>query len=157
MSPSIIIEELVFCQVFLEFFFFHGKRGLVLTRKIAPPPPLHKTNILTLPGGGKGWGNNSLFSLQRKEYLKKQGITHILSAYRPSVEPKISSLQPPTDDNDYNDDGIGGEKSKDSSQLKRMLVEIEDSGSENIIKHFPKCNAFIQDGLDAGGAVLVHW
>lgn len=141
---------------FLEFFFFHGKRGLVLKRKIAPPH-LHKTNILTLPGGGKGWGNNSLFSLQRKEYLKKQGITHILSAYRPSVEPKISFLQPPTDDNDYNDDGIGGEKSKDSPQIKRMLVEIEDSGSENIIKYFPKCNAFIQDGLDAGGAVLVHW
>lgn len=38
-----------------------------------------------------------------------------------------------------------------------MLVEIEDSGSENVIKYFPKCNAFIQDALDAGGAVLVHW
>lgn len=95
---------------------------------------------------------NSLFTLQRKEFLQKQGITHILSTYQPSVEPKIPFLRPPTD----NDDGKGGEALK-TPQFKRMVVELDDSGSENIIKHFPKTNAFIQDGLDAGGGVLVHW
>lgn len=94
----------------------------------------------------------SLFTLQRKEFLQKQGVTHILSAYRPSIEPKPPFLQPPTD----NDDDDEEEASK-NPQFKRMLVEVEDSSNENIIKHFPKSNAFIQDGLDAGGAVLVHW
>ena len=28
---------------------------------------------------------------------------------------------------------------------------------ENIIEHFAGSNAFIQEGLDGGGGVLVHW
>jgi dual specificity phosphatase 12 len=28
---------------------------------------------------------------------------------------------------------------------------------ENLLEHFPTCNRFIQDGLDAGGGVLIHW
>lgn len=96
----------------------------------------------------------SLFAPQRKDFLQEQGITHILSAYRPSVEPKIPFLQTPTD-NDKDDDK--GQEASKPPKFKRMLVEIEDSGIENIIKHFPKSNAFIQDGLNAGGGVLVHW
>lgn len=116
----------------------------------------------------KNHPHSSLFTLQRKEFLQKQGITHILSAYRPSVEPKIPFLQPTTENNDDNnddddndkdddDDDDKGEEVSKTPKFKRMLVEIEDSSSENIIKHFPKSNAFIQDGLNAGGGVLVHW
>ena len=37
------------------------------------------------------------------------------------------------------------------------VVDIDDVEDENIIQHFAASNAFIQKGLDDGGAVLVHW
>ena len=36
-------------------------------------------------------------------------------------------------------------------------VEVDDVDDENLLEHFPSCNNFIQDGLAAGGGVLVHW
>lgn len=38
-----------------------------------------------------------------------------------------------------------------------MIVEVDDVDDENLLEHFPSCNKFIQDGLDTGGGVLVHW
>ena len=40
---------------------------------------------------------------------------------------------------------------------KRYLIEIDDLEAEDVIQHFPAANAFIDDGLDKGGGVLVHW
>lgn len=37
------------------------------------------------------------------------------------------------------------------------VVEVDDVDDENLLEHFPGCIKFIQDGLDAGGGVLVHW
>ena len=37
------------------------------------------------------------------------------------------------------------------------VVEVNDVEDENIIQHFPASNAFMQQGLDGGGGVLVHW
>ena len=37
------------------------------------------------------------------------------------------------------------------------VVEVDDVDDDNLLEHFPSCNKFIQDGLDAGGGVLVHW
>jgi len=37
------------------------------------------------------------------------------------------------------------------------VVEVDDVDDENLLEHFPACVRFIQDGLDAGGAVFVHW
>lgn len=37
------------------------------------------------------------------------------------------------------------------------VVEVDDVDDENLLEHFPACVSFIQDGLDAEGAVFVHW
>jgi len=37
------------------------------------------------------------------------------------------------------------------------VVEVDDMDDENLLEHFPSCAGFIQDALDSGGAVLVHW
>lgn len=39
-----------------------------------------------------------------------------------------------------------------------MIVEVDDVEDENIIEWFPRCNAFVKEGLEKeGGGVLVHW
>lgn len=74
-----------------------------------------------------------LFSLRRKEALKNANITHVVSALRLPL------------DNDLFVD------------FRHHVVEVDDVEDENILEHFPASNAFIQQGLDGGGGVLVHW
>ena len=74
-----------------------------------------------------------LFCLRRKDRLKKANITHVVSALRLPL------------DNDL------------FTNFKHHVVEVDDVEDENIIEHFPGSNAFIQEGLDGGGGVLVHW
>jgi len=40
---------------------------------------------------------------------------------------------------------------------KHLLVEIDDVEDENLLQYFVTTNGFIQEGLDGGGGVLVHW
>lgn len=40
---------------------------------------------------------------------------------------------------------------------KHMQVEVDDVEDENLLEHFKATNAFIQEGLDSGGSVFVHW
>ena len=40
---------------------------------------------------------------------------------------------------------------------KHHVVDIDDVEDENTLQYFPASNAFIQEGLDGGGGVLVHW
>jgi len=75
----------------------------------------------------------SLFSLRRKEAVKKANITHVVSALRLPLEEDLFV------------------------NFRHHVVEVDDVDDENIMEHFPASNAFIQDGLDAGGGVLVHW
>ena len=74
-----------------------------------------------------------LFTLRRKEALREIGITRILSV-----------LKLPLDENLFNG-------------FNHKVVEVDDMDDENLLEHFPECNSFIQDGLDSGGGVLVHW
>ena len=37
-----------------------------------------------------------------------------------------------------------------------LVLNIADTATENIIQHFHKVKAFIDDGLNSGGQVLVH-
>lgn len=74
-----------------------------------------------------------LFSLRRKDALNKADITHIVSALRLPL------------DNDL------------FVNFKHHVVEVDDADDENIIEHFANSNAFIQEGIDGGGGVLVHW
>ena len=74
-----------------------------------------------------------LFSLRRKEAMKKANITHV-----------VSVLSLPLDVDLF-------------EGYKHLVVDINDVEDENILQHFPATNAFIHEGLDAGGGVLVHW
>lgn len=76
---------------------------------------------------------NSLFSLRRKEALKKANITHVVSALRLPLDSDLFV------------------------NYQHHVVEVDDVEDENIIEHFPTSNAFIRQGLDGGGGVLVHW
>lgn len=40
---------------------------------------------------------------------------------------------------------------------QHLVIEVNDVEDENILQHFPTSNAFIQEGLDGGGGVIVHW
>ena len=75
----------------------------------------------------------SLFTLRRVGQLREANITHVLSVLRGEVDAKL----------------IAG--------FTHMAVPVDDVEDENLLEHFPQTNRFIQEGLDAGGAVLVHW
>ncbi|KAI7690978.1 dual specificity protein phosphatase 12 [Hortaea werneckii] len=73
-----------------------------------------------------------LFTLRRKEALQEAGITHVLSILRLPLDQDLFR--------DYH----------------HKVVEVDDVDDENLLEHFPSCNDFIQDALDAGGGVFVH-
>lgn len=74
-----------------------------------------------------------MFTLRRREALQTANITHVLSVLRTPL------------DNDL------------FMPFKHMVVEVDDVEDENLLQYFPATNAFIQQGLDSGGGVLVHW
>lgn len=74
-----------------------------------------------------------MFTLRRKESLQQSGITHVLSVLKLPLDQKLFE------------------------GFEHKVVEVDDVEDENLIEHFPSCVKFIQDGLDGGGAVLVHW
>ncbi|MCJ1368145.1 tyrosine protein phosphatase yvh1 [Acarospora aff. strigata] len=73
-----------------------------------------------------------LFSLRRKEALEQANITHVLSVLRLPLDEELFA------------------------KYKHHVVEVDDVDDENLLEHFAATNAFIQDGLDGGGGVLVH-
>jgi hypothetical protein len=46
---------------------------------------------------------------------------------------------------------IGGQK------FKYLALPVEDDDNEDLISFFPDCIKFIDEALQAGGRVLVHW
>ena len=77
--------------------------------------------------------NDRLLSLRRKEALVKADITHVLSALSLPLDPHLFA------------------------NYKHHVVEVDDVDDDNILEHFHASNAFIQQGLDGGRGVLVHW
>ena len=71
--------------------------------------------------------------MRRCEALKQANITHVVSAVRQPLDTDLF--------NGY----------------QHHVVEVDDLDDDDIIQHFPKSNSFIQEGLDSGGGVLVHW
>ncbi len=89
---------------------------------------LHPTHVSWIPDI-----QSSIFSLRRKEALKEANITHVLSVLRLPLDEALFAL------------------------YRHLVIEVDDVDDENLLEHFAAANAFIQDGLDGGGGVLVHW
>ena len=77
--------------------------------------------------------NTRLFTLRRTKRLERANITHVVSALRLPLDQGLFTA------------------------LKHHVVEIDDTEDDNILEHFAASNEFIQQGLDGGGGVLVHW
>lgn len=74
-----------------------------------------------------------MFTLRRRDALQQAGITHVLSVLRMPMDRDLFA------------------------PFKHLVVEVDDVEDENLLEHFPTTNGFIQEGLDGGGGVLVHW
>lgn len=77
--------------------------------------------------------NFSIFALRRRHALQDANITHVISALRLPLE------------------------KEPFNGLEHLVIEVDDVEDENILQHLPACITFIQQGLDSGGSVLVHW
>lgn len=75
-----------------------------------------------------------MFTLRRREALHQANITHVLSVLRSPLDQDLFS-----------------------PFQKHMVVEVDDVEDENLLEHFSATNKFIQEGLEGGGGVLVHW
>ncbi|KAI9780882.1 MAG: tyrosine protein phosphatase yvh1 [Geoglossum umbratile] len=74
-----------------------------------------------------------IFSLRRKEALKRANITHVLSVLNIDLDTELFA------------------------PYKHMVVGVDDMEDENLLEHFTTTNGFIEEGLEGGGGVLVHW
>ena len=74
-----------------------------------------------------------LRAIDEPDVLKEAEISHVLSALEV----------------DYCEE-------YDLREYKRLLVQVEDNAEENILVHFGRTNAFLEDALTQGGNVLVH-
>jgi hypothetical protein len=74
-----------------------------------------------------------LFTLRRKQQLDDANITHVLSVLRLPLDQDL--FRP----------------------FKHLVIEVDDVDDENLVQYFVTTNGFIQEGLDSGGGVLVHW
>ncbi|XP_043284040.1 serine/threonine/tyrosine-interacting protein-like isoform X2 [Venturia canescens] len=81
-------------------------------------------------------GPYSSASRSKFESLLERGITHIVCV-RQDIEAHF--IRPNFPD-----------------KFKYLVLDIADSATENIIQHFQKVKAFIDEGLNSGGQVLVH-
>jgi dual specificity phosphatase 12 len=67
--------------------------------------------------------------------MQDANITHVLSVLRFEIEEVFLK--------DY--------------KHRHLQIEVDDVEDENLLEHFKTTNAFIEEGLSAGGGVFVHW
>ncbi|KAK4622250.1 Dual specificity protein phosphatase 1B [Fulvia fulva] len=86
-----------------------------------------------VPRAGKLYIGGVAAFYKEPDPLEQAGITHILSVLDFSIN--------------------------DAPQLKRckcLNIQVDDDPDEDLLKHFPKTNAFLDDALREGGGVFVH-
>lgn len=42
-------------------------------------------------------------------------------------------------------------------RFQHLAIDAEDDEDENLLQYFAESNRFIEDGLERGGGVFVHW
>ncbi|GFZ44034.1 hypothetical protein JCM24511_01755 [Saitozyma sp. JCM 24511] len=72
----------------------------------------------------------------KKDWLKEQGITHIL-CIRDQREAMLIKPRFP-------------------GEFQYMTLDISDNTDQNLITIFPQCRAFIDEAINSGGTVLAH-
>ena len=77
--------------------------------------------------------SRSLYALRRRDAVREAGITHVVSVLRWPLEDDL--IKP----------------------YKHLQIDVDDEDDENLLEYFPTTNRFIEDALQAGGSVLVHW
>ncbi len=50
-----------------------------------------------------------------------------------------------------------GRKSSYPKHYRHLFIALEDDPSEDLLSHLKKTNKFIDEALDAGLKILVHW
>ena len=73
-------------------------------------------------------------ALTNKLGLSRANITHVVSVLR--MNPKDELF---------------------STFKGHLHIPIDDVDNEDLLEHFPTTIAFIKEGLETGGGVLVHW
>lgn len=74
-----------------------------------------------------------MFVLRRHELIKTANITHAISVLRLPLDKALFA------------------------NFKHLVIEVDDVDDENLIEHFATSNRFIDDALESGGNVLIHW
>ncbi|KAF8474902.1 protein-tyrosine phosphatase-like protein, partial [Kalaharituber pfeilii] len=72
-----------------------------------------------------------IFALHQKAAVEKANITHVLSVLRIQLKEALFD------------------------NFKHHVVPVDDAGDEDLLQHFPETNAFITQGVRAGG-IFVH-
>jgi dual specificity phosphatase 12 len=78
--------------------------------------------------------SSRIFTLKLKSKLQKVGITHILSALVYDFS-----------------------KYEDWDQYEHLQIEALDVDDENLLGEFEKTGSWIENALQGGGKVLIHW
>ena len=73
-------------------------------------------------------------ALSNKLGLSRANITHVVSVLR--MNPKDELF---------------------SAFKGHLHIPVDDVDDEDLLEHFPAAVAFIKEGLETGGGVLVHW
>jgi len=74
-----------------------------------------------------------MFVLRRHELIKTANITHVISVLRLPLDKALFV------------------------NFKHLVIEVDDVDDENLIESFATSNKFIDDALESGGNVLIHW
>lgn len=80
--------------------------------------------------------------MNKPAILKRGGYTHIVTAVR--LKPAIRAAIKP-------------EYTEELAEFKRLIIEVDDIESENVLVYFPQAYKFISEGLAAGGKIFIHW
>ena len=75
----------------------------------------------------------SLYALHQTEEIKAANVTHVLSVINYALDPDL--FRP----------------------FRHFAIDIDDVEDENLLQYFAESNRFIEDGLEGGGGVFVHW
>jgi dual specificity phosphatase 12 len=74
-----------------------------------------------------------LYALYQTEEIKAANVTHVVSVINLPLNAEL--FKP----------------------FQHLVIDAEDDEDENLLQYFAESNRFIEEGLEKGGGVFVHW